>query len=171
MEPHSERKSLSAETTFDTDIATLPELAAILTNMAARVARDLARKNIAGHTVVLKLKTADFKTRTRNMRLTYPSLRQDVITESAMTLLKKEIDGTKYRLLGVGVSELSTADEADPHDLFAADEDIQGEISEAEISHSSPVKLPRPTMEQLRESLTRPYRLRLRKPRQHHFEF
>ncbi|MDP2698238.1 DNA polymerase IV [Thalassospira sp.] len=171
VEPHSERKSLSAETTFDTDVATLPELAAILTNMAARVARDLARKNIAGHTVVLKLKTADFKTRTRNMRLTYPSLRQDVITESAMTLLKKEIDGTKYRLLGVGVSELSTADEADPHDLFAADEDIQGEISAAEISHSSPVKLPRPTMEQLRESLTRPYRLRLRQPRQHHFEF
>ena len=123
VEQSSERKSLSSETTFNEDISDLDELVDIAKRLTARVASDLARKEIAGHTVVLKLKSADFKTRTRNMRLTYPTLREDLILETALTLLKKEVDGTRYRLLGVGVADLFPADTADPADLFGETEE------------------------------------------------
>ncbi|MDG4719352.1 MULTISPECIES: DNA polymerase IV [Thalassospira] len=177
VEQSSERKSLSSETTFDKDISSLSELTDIATRLTARVASDLARKEIAGHTVVLKLKSSDFKTRTRNMRLTHPTLREDVILDTALTLLRKEIDGTKYRLLGVGVADLFAADQADPVDLFAetpsANEPARTtKQQETEETARVAIELPRPTAEQLRESLTRRYRLHKKKiVRQQRFRF
>lgn len=177
VEQSSERKSLSSETTFDKDISSLSELTDIATRLTARVASDLARKEIAGHTVVLKLKSSDFKTRTRNMRLTHPTLREDVILDTALTLLRKEIDGTKYRLLGVGVADLFAADQADPVDLFAetpsANETARTtKQQETEETARVAIELPRPTAEQLRESLTRRYRLHKKKiVRQQRFRF
>ena len=176
VEQSTERKSLSSETTFNEDVAGLDELTEIATRLTARVASDLARKEIAGHTVVLKLKSSDFKIRTRNMRLTYPTLREDVILDTALTLLKKEIDGTKYRLLGVGVTDLFAADQADPVDLFAetaaaiATDNATTEDETPGLRKT--IELPRPTAEQLRESLTRRYRLHKKKiVRQHRFRF
>jgi DNA polymerase-4 len=176
VEQSSARKSLSSETTFDKDISSLSELTDIATRLTARVASDLARKEIAGHTVVLKLKSSDFKTRTRNMRLTHPTLREDVILDTALTLLRKEIDGTKYRLLGVGVTDLFAADQADPVDLFgetpSAPEPARTAQQGTEDTVRSPIELPRPTAEQLRESLTRRYRLHKKKiVRQQRFRF
>jgi DNA polymerase-4 len=180
VEHSSERKSLSSETTFDKDISSLSELTDIATRLTARVAQDLARKEIAGHTVVLKLKSSDFKIRTRNMRLTYPTLREDVILEAALTLLKKEVDttryGTRFRLLGVGVADLFAADQADPVDLFAEPPSETSRTRDATAQTTppprAPIELPRPTAEQLRESLTRRYRLHKRKiVRQQRFRF
>jgi len=177
VEQSTERKSLSSETTFNEDIASLSELSEIATRLTSRVASDLARKEIAGHTVILKLKSSDFKLRTRNMRLTYPTLREDVILDAALTLLKKEIDGTRYRLLGVGVAELYDADMADPVDLFAGDmatitdDAAQSEATTPETPRTV-IDLPRPTAEQLRESLTRRYRQHKKKiVRQQRFRF
>ena len=177
VEQSSERKSLSSETTFNEDISDLDELVDIAKRLTARVARDLARKEIAGHTVVLKLKSADFKTRTRNMRLTYPTLREDLILETALTLLKKEVDGTRYRLLGVGVADLFPAETADPADLFGdAEETAPVELIEDNGESTLPParlipQIPRPTAEQLRESLTRRYRQHKKTSRQHRFGF
>ncbi len=176
VEQSTERKSLSSETTFNDDIADLAQLTDIATRLTARVASDLARKEIAGHTVVLKLKSADFKTRTRNMRLTYPTIREDVILDAALTLLKKEVDGTKYRLLGVGVADLFAADQADPVDLFAEQPSPDNPAAPQETLTDAPrprkaIELPRPTAEQLRESLTRRFRLHKRKPVQKRFPF
>jgi DNA polymerase-4 len=66
---------------------------------------------------VLKLKTADFKTRTRNRRLDSPTRLADRIFRTGLQLLEKEVDGTKYRLIGIGVSDLVDPDLADPPDL------------------------------------------------------
>ncbi len=176
VEQSTERKSLSSETTFNEDIASFGELSDIAARLTARVASDLARKETAGHTVVLKLKSSDFKIRTRNMRLTYPTLREDVILEAALTLLKKEADGTLYRLLGVGVADLFAADQADPVDLFAEQSSVNLETAtpEPNAKQSEPrrsIELPRPTTEQLRESLTRRYRLHKGKSNQKRFPF
>ncbi|WP_430475143.1 DNA polymerase IV [Thalassospira lucentensis] len=175
VEQSSERKSLSSETTFNEDVAGITELTEIATRLTSRVARDLARKEIAGHTVVLKLKSSDFKTRTRNMRLTYPTLREDVILDAALTLLKKEIDGTKYRLLGVGLTDLFAADQADPVDLFADTAAVIVDDNASTQDEAAPVRkiieLPRPTAEQLRESLTRRYRQHKGKSPQRRFQF
>jgi DNA polymerase-4 len=117
VSPDQEAKSVSAETTFDTDLASSAELVPVLRALSEKVSARLKKANIAGRTVVLKLKSQDFKLRTRNRQLTDPTRLADRIFQTGMQLLSKETDGTKYRLLGIGVSDLSDDERADPPDL------------------------------------------------------
>jgi DNA polymerase-4 len=110
-------KSVSAETTFDTDLATLDELTPVLRALSEKVSARLKKAGLAGNTVVLKLKTQDFKLRTRNRHLGDPTRLADRIFQTGLHLMAKEVDGTKYRLLGIGVSDLADSDKADPPDL------------------------------------------------------
>jgi DNA polymerase-4 len=102
-------KSISAETTFNTDIAAFEELRPILWRLAEKVSRRAKREGHAGATVVLKLKTADFKTRTRNVTLGEPTVLAARIFEAAEPLLRREATGTRFRLIGVGLSHLAEA--------------------------------------------------------------
>ena len=113
-----ETKSISAETTFFDDISDLEALKAKLWPLCERVARRAKKSSIAGNTVTLKLKTGDFKSRTRSRSLPNPTLLADVIYRTALPLLTPEIDGTAFRLMGVGISSLTAADLADPDDLL-----------------------------------------------------
>lgn len=117
VDPDQDAKSVSAETTFDTDIASLDELVSVLRALSEKVSGRLRKAGIAGRTVVLKLKTQDFKTRTRNRQLGDPTRLADRIFSTGLELLRREADGTKYRLLGIGVSDLSNDERADPPDL------------------------------------------------------
>ncbi len=110
-------KSVSSETTFFTDISRHEDLVPILRALCEKVAWRLKKSGISGQTVVLKLKTADFRTRTRNRKLDDPTQLADRIFRTGLSLLEKETDGTRFRLLGVGVSELRDAGLADPPDL------------------------------------------------------
>ncbi len=114
---HGEAKSVSSETTFNDDLATLEELVTVLRSLSERVSERLKKKHIAGRTIVLKLKTSDFKIRTRNRQLADPTRLADRIFSTSLELLRKEADGTKFRLIGVGVSDLCNDDRADPPDL------------------------------------------------------
>jgi DNA polymerase IV len=118
VDPVSEMKSISAETTFMEDLSKLPDLRPILRVLSEKVAKRLKRGNIAGRTVVLKLKTKDFKGRTRNRTLSDPTQLADRIFRTGLDLLEKEIDGTKFRLIGIGVSDLCDPMLADPQDLI-----------------------------------------------------
>ena len=115
---NDEAKSISAETTFFEDYAHFNELVSPLRALSEQVSHRLKKAAIAGHTVVLKLKTADFKSRTRNRRLEAPSQLADRIFREGISLLEREIDGTKFRLIGIGVTDLSDAAHADPPDLI-----------------------------------------------------
>ncbi len=117
VQPESEMKSISNETTFDIDIAKAEELVPVLRALSEKVAGRLKHGEIAGHTVVLKLKTKDFQSRTRNHRLSDPTQLADRIFRTGLYMLQKEIDGTKYRLLGIGVTDLTDPVKADPPDL------------------------------------------------------
>lgn len=110
-------KSVSSETTFDRDLAALEDLVPVLRRQAERVAARLKRAGLAGRTVVLKLKTADFRSRTRNRRLADPTRLADRIFATGLEMLKREADGTRFRLLGIGVAELAPGERADPPDL------------------------------------------------------
>ncbi len=110
-------KSVSAETTFFDDISRHDDLVPILRNLSEKVSRRLKKSGIAGQTVVLKMKTADFKSRTRNRRLEDPTQLADRIFRTGLKLLENETDGTKFRLLGIGVTDLGDAGRADPPDL------------------------------------------------------
>ena len=117
VHPEHDAKSVSAETTFDTDLASSADLVPVLRALSEKVSTRLKKSGIAGRTVVLKLKTQDFKIRTRNHQLADPTRLADRIFQTGLHLLNRETDGTRYRLLGIGVSDLSASEKADPPDL------------------------------------------------------
>jgi DNA polymerase IV len=117
--PHRAAKSISAETTFRTNTASPAELLAYAGPLCERVAAQLARKGKSGGTLVLKMKTADFRIVTRNRRLPHPTQRTDVLMAAARPLIEAEADGRPFRLIGIGVDNLAPALAADPPDLFA----------------------------------------------------
>jgi DNA polymerase-4 len=126
VSPDRETKSVSSETTFERDISDFRALERILWGVTEDVSARLKSKELAGATVTLKLKTADFKIRTRARSLQSPTQLAHRIFAAARGLLEHEADGTRYRLLGVGLSALANADEADPADL------VDGRAAQAE---------------------------------------
>jgi DNA polymerase-4 len=122
-----ETKSVSAETTFDSDIAAFRELERTLWRLSEKVSGRLKAGELAGATVTLKLKTADFRLRTRARSLAAPTQLAARIFAAGRELLQREADGTKFRLLGIGATALTAADDADPADLV----DRHGERSKA----------------------------------------
>jgi len=118
VNPDREAKSVSAETTFERDVSDFRFLERTLWEMTERVSARLKAQEIAGHTVTLKLKTSDFRIRTRAHTLEAPTQLAAKIFAAARELLAREADGTKFRLLGVGLSALDEADAADPADLI-----------------------------------------------------
>ena len=73
VNPERETKSVSAETTFERDIASFRPLERRLWELTERVSARLKAKELSGSTVTLKLKTADFRIRTRARSLEYPT--------------------------------------------------------------------------------------------------
>lgn len=120
VEPDEEARSISAETTFDEDISALDDLVPVLRRLSEKVAARLKAKGVAGRTVVLKLKTGDFRLRTRNRRLEDPTQLADRIFRTGLALLEKETGSDAFRLIGIGVSDLADPALADPPDLVDA---------------------------------------------------
>lgn len=113
VSPDDDTKSISAETTFDNDITDYKALERILWQMSERVSRRAKKDRLAGSTVTLKLKTADFKIRTRNASFHDATVLADRIFSAAQPLLRREATGTAFRLLGVGISHLVEIDPAE----------------------------------------------------------
>jgi DNA polymerase-4 len=118
VDPVRERKSVSAETTFERDLASFRPLEKRLWRLAEEVSDRLKAKRIAGSTVTLKLKTAEFRILTRARSLEDPTQLAGTIFAAGRELLAREVNGTRYRLIGIGVSALSDADGTDPVDLI-----------------------------------------------------
>jgi len=113
-----ETKSISAETTFDQDIAEFRQLELRLWRLAEKVSARLKGSALAGATVTLKLKTADFRLRTRAQSFGQPTQLAAKIFACGRELLVRETDGTRYRLIGIGVSALMPAAAGDFADLI-----------------------------------------------------
>jgi len=127
VSPERETKSVSAETTLESDLSAYRALERKLWRLSERVSARLKAKELAGETVTLKLKTADFRLRTRARSLGAPTQLAAKIFGAGRELLERETDGTRFRLIGIGVSGLAEAADADPADLV----DRQGERSKA----------------------------------------
>ena len=123
VDPGGEMKTISSETTFNSDIAAYAELEKILWQQAERVSARAKKLEMAGHTVVLKLKTADFRLKTRSHTLDAPTQLADRIFRTAQAALKREANGTRFRLLGVGIANLAPASGADPKSLIDGQSD------------------------------------------------
>jgi DNA polymerase-4 len=119
--PDGEMKTVSAETTFNTDLRTFDDLSTELLALSERLSERIKAKGIVGDTVTLKLKSAAFRLRTRARHLMMPTQLASVLFEAGSQLLAREIDGTAFRLIGIGISGLSEADGRDPVDLIEPD--------------------------------------------------
>ncbi len=114
-------KTVSAETTFETDIADPHTLETHLRRLSEKVSARLKSADIGGHTVTLKLKTAAFRQLTRSRHLTDPTQLADRIFRVGRDLLEGEADGRRFRLIGIGVGDLVNGDKSDPPDLVDAE--------------------------------------------------
>ncbi len=122
VDPHGERKSISAETTFLEDIADIEALEDILWPLCEKVAARCRASETAGLTLTLKLKDARFKIITRRRQMPEPTLLAARIFAYARELLGADADGrTKFRLIGVGLSDFSDAADADKGDMLDTD--------------------------------------------------
>jgi len=122
--PDRGAKTISSETTFETDIRDFATLERLLWRLSEKVSARLKTSELAGATITLKLKTADFRQRTRAQSIAAPTQLAAKIFAVSREMLAKEIDGTAFRLMGTGVSALrpgSQADDTDMLDRRAAD--------------------------------------------------
>jgi len=113
VNPYRERKSVSAENTFDHDIMDFDELLNALKPIAREVFERVERTRKYGRTLTLKVKFADFTQITRSKTqleipfLDYPSFWQ-TSQELLMNVFTPEI---KIRLLGLGISNFLTEEQ------------------------------------------------------------
>ena len=107
VRPDTEIKSISKETTFDTDLSDRDLLEGHLWRLAEQVAARAKARELAGRVVTLKLKRADHRILTRRVSLRVPTFLADVIWREAAPLLAQSLGDGPFRLIGVGISELS----------------------------------------------------------------
>jgi DNA polymerase IV len=115
--PERETKSISAETTFETDLRSFEDLEPILWRLSEKVSRRLKGAGLAGRSVTLKLKDKEFRLLTRTRSGFPPTQLAARLFDPARQLLKAACDGTAYRLIGIGAADLCDGAEADHGDL------------------------------------------------------
>jgi DNA polymerase-4 len=118
--PDQDEKQVSAEETFDTDIADHARLRAEIVRLADKVGARLRSRELAAACVTVKVRRKDFTTYTRQRHFEPPTQETRVITALATELLDAWLatqPRAALRLLGVGVSDLAPATQLD---LFTA---------------------------------------------------
>jgi DNA polymerase-4 len=113
-----ETKAISAETTFEHNIASFDELERSLWELSERLAERAKAAALGGRTVTLKLKTGSFRIVSRSTTLENPTQLSGVIFQAGRRLLEAEARGERYRLIGIGLSHLHPATECDPENLL-----------------------------------------------------
>jgi DNA polymerase-4 len=116
--PDRGAKTISSETTFETDIRDFVTLEKMLWRLSEKVSARLKSSELSGLTITLKLKTADFRQRTRSQSIHAPTQLAAKIFAISREMLAKEIDGTAFRLMGTGVSALRAGSAADDTDML-----------------------------------------------------
>jgi DNA polymerase IV len=116
--PDRDAKTISSETTFETDIRDFTTLEKTLWRLSEKVSMRLKNGDLSGLTITLKLKAADFRQRTRSQSIHAPTQLAAKIFAVSREMLAKEIDGTAFRLMGAGVSALRPGSLADDTDML-----------------------------------------------------
>ncbi len=126
VQPERPTLQISSEDTFERDLP-IEELEPHIERLASKTwegyQRELARDDSRiARTVVLKLKTSDFRILTRSLTPAEPPSSLQELAQIACDLRARVAlpARTKYRLVGVGLSGFADRDEADVQsDLFA----------------------------------------------------
>jgi len=110
---HEPVKSISNETTFFEDTADADILDGHIWRLSEKISDRAKARNLAGQVVTLKLKQANHKQLTRRITLSDPTQIADRIYRTARALFDQLENAGPFRLIGVGLSDLQSEDEAD----------------------------------------------------------
>ena len=111
-----DEKRISAEATFDRDIAERTRMHAELAALADRMAGRLRAQGWLAECVIVKIRRGDFRTYTRQCPIRPATDETQVLARAAASLLDdwlREQPRAAVRLLGVGAGELATAKQTD----------------------------------------------------------
>jgi DNA polymerase IV len=121
VEPNRPTQSISAEDTFERDMP-LEDTEEMIRKLAEKVWTASRKETRIARTVVLKLKTAEFRILTRSLTLVEPPSTCDELTQIAL-LLRERVDlgsSQRYRLIGVGLHNFRDfVDEPAQPELFS----------------------------------------------------
>lgn len=147
--PSRAEKSISAEQTYDEDLATFDDMSRELLRLAERTAGRLRHAGLAAGTIHVKIRRSDFKTCTRQRRISPASSGTEQIHALAHELLRdwlRSNPDARVRLLGVGGSDLAARrqtdlfDSGEPQPVDAVDQavdDIRDRFGSASVERAS----------------------------------
>jgi DNA polymerase-4 len=104
-----EAKQVSAETTFDADLSDLESVRRAVAEMTAHAHRRLLASGRAARTVTVKIRGADFATRSRSETAATASTSLPVLSATARRLTEGALPDSGVRLIGVSLSGLTDA--------------------------------------------------------------
>ena len=128
-----QEKSISAEETYDTDLAHREDMERELLRLAEKTTARLRKAGLAAATVQVKIRQPDFTTVTRQRRVTPPTSGTDQVHAVACSLLQEWLaanPAARVRLLGVGGSNLSRAGQGDLFADVAAESGVDKTVDE-----------------------------------------
>jgi DNA polymerase-4 len=104
--PHSDRKSISTENTFETDVSDKKTLETVLVSMTEELAYKLRRENKVASCLAIKIRYANFETHTVQEKISLTAA-EHVLIPGIKNLLKKAWNQHRpIRLIGVKLSNL-----------------------------------------------------------------
>ncbi|AYC29513.1 DNA polymerase IV [Paenisporosarcina cavernae] len=103
---HAESKSVGNSTTLEVDESDIQELRNILVRLSEKVARRLQAKQLAGTTLSISIRYADWNNVSRSVTKNVLYYQQEMIAKEAIRLFEKHWDGSAVRLLGITISNV-----------------------------------------------------------------
>jgi DNA polymerase-4 len=118
--PDRPTQSISAEDTFERDVP-LAEMEPLIRRLAEKTWTASRKETRVARTVVLKLKTSDFRILTRSLTPPSPPVSCNELTSIALSLRERVTLGARqlYRLVGVGLSNFSDHEDKPQAELFS----------------------------------------------------
>jgi len=123
--PDSKAKSISHETTFDTDLESPEQVLRVLLDQTEQVARRMRKQEFKAKSVTLKIRFGDFQTITRSRMLDRATDSTDELWHTAREIFTTWATQSfnPVRLIGMGAGNLSEG--AGQLDLFAGADDTR----------------------------------------------
>ena len=121
-EERNEAKGYSAESTFEEDIVSLEQADAVMLSQVDMISARMRRDGKKCRCITVTMRDLDFKTKSHQLTLDSPTDVTEEIYRHAKRLFRESWKNQPLRLLGVGISELTTEDFAQ-FSLFDAAED------------------------------------------------
>jgi DNA polymerase-4 len=104
--PHSDRKSISTENTFESDVNDKKTIETVLVSMTEELAYKLRKENKVASCLAIKIRFANFETHTVQEKISLTAA-EHILIPGIKNLLKKAWNGHRpIRLIGVKLSNL-----------------------------------------------------------------